>query len=222
MNQDMLFYGKRICFIGAHPDDIEIGAGAFIAHIVNKCNVLCVTLSDNQKNPELRNVVNELYQSMDILGVAKENIIVSTFETRRFPHARQEILEFMINLNRTFRPDIVFTHSKADIHQDHQTVTEEALRAFRGLTVLGFDVLRSTYGFFPSFLVEVTKEDLEKKIDALNQYSTYRSKYYFDPEITRATLIRHGALAERPYAEGFDILRIIGRFSQPVNNNESN
>ncbi len=118
----------------------------------------------------------------------------------------------MIQLNRTFQPEIVFVHTKADIHQDHGTITEEALRAFRGTTVLGFDVLRSSYGFFPNFLVEVTEQDAECKIAALRQYKTYENKYYFDPTITRATMIRHGALAERPFAEGFDILRIVGVF----------
>ena len=216
MTQNMFFYGKRICFIGAHPDDIEIGAGALISHIVNKAEVICVTLSDNQNNPDLKNVVNELYCSMSVLGVPKNRVIVEQFETRRFPHARQEILEYMFQLNRSHKPDIVFVHTKADIHQDHITVTEEALRAFRGTTVLGFDVLRSTYGFFPNFLVEVDKVDVERKIQALSEYKTYADKYYLDQEITRSTLIRHGALAERDYAEGFDTLRIIGKFSNIV------
>ncbi len=212
MNHDMLFYGKKVCFLGAHPDDIELGCGALIAHIAASTEVLCVTLSDNQKNPLLTNLVQEHTHSMERLGVPKENVILGTFETRRFPHFRQEILEFMIELNRKFHPDIVFAHTRADIHQDHATVTEEALRAFRGTTVLGFDVLRSSYGFFPNFLVEVTEADVECKLQALAEYKTYASKYYFDPAITRATIIRHGALAERPYAEGFDILRIIGAF----------
>ena len=210
----MCFHGQRVCFIGAHPDDIEIGAGALIAQIASKTELLCVTLSDNQKNPALNNLVEEHYRSMDVLGVPRQKVVLGQFETRRFPHARQEILEYLIDLNRQFRPDIVFVHTKADIHQDHGTVTEEALRAFRGTTVLGFDVIRSSYGFFPNFLVEVSAEDVEKKIAALSEYRTYDSRYYFNPEITRATLIRHGALAERPYAEGFDILRIVGTFGK--------
>ena len=213
MNHDLSFYGRRVFFIGAHPDDIEIGSGALIAHIVGQADVLCITLSDNQKNPALTNVIEEHKRSMAVLGVPPQNVIVGDFETRRFPHFRQEILEYLIELKNRYQPEIVFTHTRADIHQDHAATTEESLRAFRGTTVLGFDVLRSSYGFFPNFLVEVTERDVEAKVNALAEYTTYSSKYYFDPTITRATLIRHGALAERPYAEGFDILRVIGKFS---------
>jgi len=209
----MLFYGKKICFIGAHPDDIELGCGAFISNIHGKADILCVTLSDNQKNPSLTHVVDEYFCSMDILGVSRDHIKLGSFITRRFPELRQEILEYLYQLNHEYQPDIVFTHTRSDIHQDHQQTTEEVLRAFRGTTVLGFDALRSSYGFFPHFLVEVRPEDVEKKILALAEYSTYHDKYYFDASVLRATLIRHGALAERPYAEGFDILRIVGNFN---------
>ena len=212
MSASLTFSGKRVCFIGAHPDDIELGCGALIAQIVDQTDIRCVTLSDNQKNPDLLNLAEEHYESMAILGVPKEKVILGQFETRRFPQARQEILEYIIQLNRSFNPDIVFVHTRADIHQDHGTVTEEALRAFRGTTVLGFDVIRSSYGFFPSFLVEVSETEVQKKIDALLEYKTYSSRYYFNSEITRSTLIRYGAIAERPYAEGFDILRVIGKF----------
>ena len=134
------------------------------------------------------------------------------FETRKFPQQRQEILEYLFQLRQAFKPDMVFVHTKADIHQDHNVVTEEALRAFRGTTVLGFDVVRSSYGFFPHFLVDVDEEDVQAKVDALGCYSTYTGKYYFEPSLLRATLVRHGALAKQPFAEGFDILRIVGNF----------
>ncbi len=210
----MIFYGQRLLCLGAHPDDIELGCGAMMAHVAGKADVVAVTLSDNQKNPKLPNVVNELHRSMSVLGVPKENVIVGTFETRHFPRDRQQILEYLYQINRDHQPDVVLVHTRADIHQDHAVVTKEALRAFRGTTVLGFDVLRSSYGFFPHFLVEVTAEDVERKVEALAQYETYSGKYYFSPDVIRSTLIRHGALAERPFAEGFDILRIIGSFAR--------
>ena len=81
----MTFYGKRICFIGAHPDDIELGCGALIANIIGKTDILCVTLSDNQKNPALKNLVEEHRRSMQVLGVPPEKDVLEAFETRRFP-----------------------------------------------------------------------------------------------------------------------------------------
>ncbi len=208
----MNFFGKRILFLGAHPDDIELGCGALLHNIVDKTEVLCVTLSDNQKNPALINVKNEHRTSMSVLGVPKEKIVFGAFTTRVFPDSRQEILEYFLTLRQDFQPDLIFTHSRQDVHQDHNTMTDEALRAFRGITVLGFDVVRSSHGFFPHFLVEVTEEDVNKKIEALSKYETYQDRYYFNPELTRAIMVRHGALAERPFAEGIDILRIVGRF----------
>jgi LmbE family N-acetylglucosaminyl deacetylase len=208
------FYGQRILFVGAHPDDIEIGCGALLAHISRNSDaeVLCVTISDNQKNPKHKNLVEEHYKSMEILGIGEGEILLKDFETRNFPRDRQRILELLYEINGTFKPNIVFAHSDADIHQDHGVVTTEALRAFRGTSVLGFDVLRSSYGFFPNFIVEITEEDMELKVKALAAYETYSSVYYFDPSIIRSTLVRHGALAEKPFAEGFDILRIVGTF----------
>lgn len=210
----MNFSGKRILFLGAHPDDIEIGCGAFLHNIVKKTEVLCVTLSDNQKNPDLQEVKREHQRSMSVLGVPEDRVVFGPFQTRVFPDARQEILEYFLKLRKDFKPDLIFTHSKQDVHQDHNTMTDEALRAFRGITVLGFDVVRSSYGFFPHFLVEVTEEDVNKKIEALTQYKTYQDRYYFNSELTRSIMVRHGALAEISYAEGFDILRIVGKFGE--------
>ena len=214
----MLFYGKKVLFVGAHPDDIELGCGALIHHILRQklldCEIRCVTLSDNQKNPALLNLVVEHQRSMSVLGVPAGNVVLESFETRRFPQLRQEILEYLYRLNRDYHPDLVFTHTRHDIHQDHVQTTEEVLRAFRGTTVLGYDVLRSSYGFFPNFLAEVDEVDVAAKISALAEYQTYTDRYYFSAEVLRSTLIRHGALAERPYAEGFDIIRVVGNFSE--------
>ncbi|MGV8050219.1 MAG: PIG-L deacetylase family protein [Anaerolineaceae bacterium] len=212
--KNMTFYGKSVLFLGAHPDDIELGCGALIADIVGQTQLYCLTFSDNKKNPDLQHLLDEHYISMHTLGLKDDQIEVGSFETRRFPDSRQEILEKMLQLKRMLHPEIVFVHTAQDIHQDHVTVTQEALRAFRGTTVLGYDVLRSSYGFFPHFLVEVSENGVQKKVAALAQYTTYADRYYFSEEVIRSTAIRHGALAERPYAEGFDIIRIVGKFSE--------
>ena len=213
---NMTFFGKSLLFMGAHPDDIELGCGAFLAGMNGKAEIFCYTFSDNQKNPDLPNLVQEHANSMHVLGLRDDQFELGTFETRRFPDARQEILEKMIALRKQHQPEIVFVHTAQDLHQDHQIITLEAMRAFRGTTVLGFDVLRSSYGFFPHFLAEVSEADVNKKIAALAEYKTYKDRYYFSPDIMRATAIRHGALAERPYAEGFDIIRVVAEFSKPA------
>ena len=212
----MIFYGQKLLFLGAHPDDIELGCGALLANVAGKAEVKAITLSDNKRNPRLRGVVKELHRSMEVLGVPPTHVIVGAFETRNFPRDRQQILEYLYQVNSDYQPDIVFVHTRSDIHQDHAVATKEALRAFRGKTVLGFDVLRSSYGFFPHFLVRVTADDVEVKIRALAEYKTYADRYYFNPEVIRSTLIRHGALAELDFAEGFDILRVVGAFSPCV------
>ena len=213
---NMTFFGKSLLFMGAHPDDIELGCGAFLAGMNGKAEIFCYTFSDNQKIPDLPNLVQEHANSMHVLGLRDDQFELGTFETRRFPDARQEILEKMIALRKQHQPEIVFVHTAQDLHQDHQIITLEAMRAFRGTTVLGFDVLRSSYGFFPHFLAEVSEADVNKKIAALAEYKTYKDRYYFSPDIMRATAIRHGALAERPYAEGFDIIRVVAEFSKPA------
>jgi len=205
--------GKRVFFIGAHPDDIEIGAGALIANLKGKSEIFCVTLSDNQKNPLLNNVVAEHRESMRILGIDNSHDYMAEFETRRFKQFRQDILEYLFSLNQKHSPDVVFVHSDADLHQDHSVVTEESLRAFRGTSLLGFDVIRSSHGFFPSLLIEVDQNDVQKKIDALAAYKTYADRYYFSAELTKAILIRNGSLMERRFAEGFNIFRMVASFT---------
>jgi LmbE family N-acetylglucosaminyl deacetylase len=156
-------------------------------------DVTCVTLSENQKNPELPHVVEEQKRSLALLGVPASGIRYGPFDTRVFPQARQEILEYFLGLRTELQPEIIFVHSDQDVHQDHLTMTQEALRAFRGITLLGFDVVRSSYGFFPHFLAEVNEEDVVAKIEAWHN-ATYRDKYYFNSD-GQPIMIRHGALA---------------------------
>jgi LmbE family N-acetylglucosaminyl deacetylase len=210
---NMTFYGNSLLFLGAHPDDIELGCGALIADIADSTNIHCYTFSDNQQDSELKDLVSEYAASMHTLGLKERQFELGSFQTRRFPEHRQEVLEQMLVLRKLYNPQIVFVHTANDVHQDHGTLTQEAIRAFRGTTVLGYDVLRSSYGFFPDFLVQVSGQAVDTKLQALSQYKTYANKYYFSGKILRATAIRHGALAERPFAEGFDIIRMVGEFS---------
>ena len=91
MHSGIFFYGRRLLFIGAHPDDIELGCGAMIAQVSQKTEVLCVTLSDNQKNPSLSNLVPEHYRSMEILGVSLITNLAAGIQ--KTPLSHQEVIE---------------------------------------------------------------------------------------------------------------------------------
>src|SRR5690606_1568753 len=95
---NMTFFGKSVLFLGAHPDDIELGCGALLADIVGQTELYCMTFSDNKKNPDLQHLLDEHYVSMRSLGLRDDQIEVGSFETRRFPDFRQEILEKMLQL----------------------------------------------------------------------------------------------------------------------------
>jgi LmbE family N-acetylglucosaminyl deacetylase len=68
----MNFSTRRILFLGGHPDDIELGCGAFLHKIAGYSEVRCITLSDNSRNPELKNIVSEHLASLKTLGVLAE------------------------------------------------------------------------------------------------------------------------------------------------------
>jgi hypothetical protein len=190
--------GRRLLFIGAHMDDIELGCGALMHSVAKRAEIRCVTLSDNRVNLPDGSLTAEHRASLQILGVDASNIDIYSFVTRRFSEARQDILDRMIKLRDSYMPDVVFTHSGRDIHQDHEIAT-----------VLGFEILRSTNGFVPNLFYEVSENDALQKVAALAQYQTYREKSYLGEVAVRSSLIRYGTIAEKPLAEAFDVMRLI-------------
>jgi LmbE family N-acetylglucosaminyl deacetylase len=72
--KNMTFYGKSLLFLGAHPDDIELGCGALLADLAGQADVFCMTFSDNKKNPDLQNLESEHYNSMHVLGLKDHQI----------------------------------------------------------------------------------------------------------------------------------------------------
>jgi LmbE family N-acetylglucosaminyl deacetylase len=97
----MEFYGKRVLFLGAHPDDIELGCGALLHRIGKRTDVLCVTLSDNQKNPDLQNVKAEHYESMAVQGPRAKHRSGTVYHTHLRTPAEIGVL---LKLRREFHP----------------------------------------------------------------------------------------------------------------------
>ena len=205
----MFFRNKKICFIGAHPDDIELGCGALISNIIGKSNdILCLTLSKNQNNPNNADLIEEQVKSLTSLNVPKGKIIVADFITRLFSSSRQEICDYLLSLNKEYQPDIIFTHSFFDMHQDHEVVSKEVLRIFKQKTIIGFDIPPSSYNFRPNFFFEVSEKDVKNKLMALINYKTYKNKNYFSKDVICAQLIKNGVQMQKRYAEAFDIIRL--------------
>jgi len=98
----MNFFARRLLFLGAHPDDIELGCGAFLHRVLPCSEARCITLSGNHKNPELRNVAQEHLTSLSVLGVSREQVIIAEFETRKFPQQRQAVLDYLFEQRLDF------------------------------------------------------------------------------------------------------------------------
>ena len=144
---------------------------------------------------------------MEYYGIPFENREVYDYPVRRFQEYRQNILDDMIKLNQKYSPDLVFMPSIQDIHQDHHTVAEEAMRAFKRMTLLGYEVPWNNYSFNNQAYIKLNEEDVQKKIGAISCYETQKKRNYSDPAFTRGLAITHGVQANCKYAEAFEVVR---------------
>ena len=191
-----------ILFIGAHPDDVEIGCGGLLHKLKKLSKVYVLTLSKNLKNPNNKNLVDEQIQCLLSLGIKQKNILHGDFITREFSDNRQKICDFLWNMQKKLNPSTVFIPPH-DLHQDHQVCNNECLRVFRTQSVLEYDLSRSTVFPKPSIFVTLTKKDLDAKLKALSFYKTYRKKNYFSNAALVATVSTPGIKHEIPLCEAF-------------------
>jgi LmbE family N-acetylglucosaminyl deacetylase len=107
-------------------------------------------------------------------------------------------------------PDIIFTHSIHDLHQDHQTVYEATMRAARTArtTILCYESPSVTQDFHPTYFIDVSKY-VDVKIRAIREHWDQRKKTYMKPELVRGKLAFRGAQAKVDYAEGFEVARMV-------------
>ena len=83
---------------------------------------------------------------------------------RTFPERRQDILELLVALWEDWRPEVVFQPSHHDVHQDHQTIAQEGLRAFKRTTILGYEIPWNNFEFSYGAYVSLEKRHLERKV----------------------------------------------------------
>jgi N-acetylglucosamine malate deacetylase 1 len=128
---------------------------------------------------------------------------------RSFPERRQEILELLIALWEEWAPEAVFMPSLRDIHQDHQVVAAEGLRAFKRTTVFGYEIPWNNFNFDHQAYVGLEERHVERKIAALERYASQQHRNYANPEYIRSLARTHGINVNRDYAEVFEVYRIV-------------
>jgi len=201
---------KKILVISPHTDDGELGCGGSIAKFIDEgYDVEYVALSCCEKSipPEYpRDILSrEVKEATKILGISQP--ILFSFEVREFPKLRQEILDALIRLRNKIQPDIVFTPSRFDTHQDHKTTVEETMRAFKKCTLLGYEQPWNNITFNTLAFIPLKDEYISRKIDALNCYKTQKERAYLNEDFVRGLAVTRGTQIEEKYAEAFEVIK---------------
>lgn len=170
----------KVLFLGAHPDDIEMGCGGTIHKHANDWDILCYTFCHVAINDKYPDLIKCHRKALQILGVKEcDN---GAFYPSTMPEVRQEVWHKLYCLNEIFKPDLVFTQSPDD-HQDHQTVYNETLRVFFKSSVVCYHVGRSEQSFQHNYYEKLTVKDVNAKLEALATYHMYAFDGVWRPSI---------------------------------------
>jgi LmbE family N-acetylglucosaminyl deacetylase len=208
------FKGKNILILAPHTDDGELGCGGSIARMLEEgANVHYVAFSTAEQSVPREFPSNQLEIEVKIatkaLGIKPENLIIFKYEVRKLNYVRQEILEHLIALREQLKPDIIFTPSTKDIHQDHSTVAFEAIRAFKTKTILGYELIWNNIDFHSNAFIVLEERHVLQKIAALKEYQTQAGRDYTDPDFIRSMARARGTQVGQRYAEAFELIRTI-------------
>jgi LmbE family N-acetylglucosaminyl deacetylase len=205
---------KRALVLAPHTDDGEFGCGATMARLAEDgAEVRYVAFSIATRSlpdgfaPDT--LAREVREATAELGIPDAGLTVHDFDVRTFPEHRQEILELLIELWNDWEPDVVFQPSLHDIHQDHQTVAQEGLRAFKRTTILGYEIPWNNLDFAYQAYVSLERRHIERKEAALARYASQQHRRYANPEYIWNLARTHGINVNREYAEVFQVYRLI-------------
>ena len=205
---------NNVLVLAPHTDDGELGCGGSIAKFIEKGKtVYCVAFSiaeDSVPSGFAKDALaKEFKKAMLTLGVKEKNIITYRFKVRHFPEFRQEILQEITELKLKIQPDLVFIPSKNDLHQDHQVIANEGLRAFKKISILGYEMPWNNIIFETRSFVKLEKRHIQKKIEALHCYETQKHRSYLNEEFIWSLAKTRGTQFEHEFAEAFEVMRLI-------------
>lgn len=205
---------NNVLVLAPHTDDGELGAGGTIAKLIeSRINVYYAAFSTAEKSvPDgfPKDILKtEVKNATSKLGIESSNLLIYNYEVRKLNYVRQEILEQLINLRKEINPDLVLLPSLNDIHQDHSTVAQEGLRAFKQKTILGYELIWNNLTFSTSCFVKLNQRHIEKKCEALKEYKSQQHRDYISEEFVKSLAKTRGVQIGSEYAEAFEVIRLI-------------
>ena len=205
---------KSALVLAPHTDDGEFGCGGTISKLVaSGCEVHMAAFSACESSvlkkfhPKI--LIDELKAATAIIGVKPEHLYLYDFNVRVFNERRQDILQTLIDLRNRLNPDLIFMPSLDDIHQDHYTVAQEGLRAFKFSSILCYEMPWNNLTFNTSCFVHLEEQHIAKKVKALMEYKSQAHRPYCNEEFIRSLARTRGVQINTQYAETFNVLRWI-------------
>jgi LmbE family N-acetylglucosaminyl deacetylase len=196
----------NILLLGAHCDDIEIGCGSTLLKIldlypVNQVKWVIFTSNETRKKEA------EKSASLFLEGVKNKEILIKDYRDGFLPAIMTEVKDYFETLKKSFNPDIIFTHYRDDMHQDHRLVNQLTWNTFRNHTILEYEIPKYDGDLgTPNFFVNVENKYVDRKIEILlNSFESQASKHWFDRE-TFTALMRIRAMESAnagKYTEAF-------------------
>jgi len=200
--------------LAPHTDDGEMGCGGTIAKLIEQGTEVYYTAFSvcEQSVPygfSEDELENELRKATLVLGILPEQLIIYRYEVRRLHEWRQEILQNIFDDKERICPDIIFMPSLKDIHQDHQIIALEGLRAYKRHMILAYEVPWNNLTLNTSAFSILESRHLQKKIDALKCYKTQEFRPYANEEFVRSLARARGVQIGTYYAEALETVRVI-------------
>lgn len=210
----MIHNYKKVLVLAPHTDDGELGCGGTMHRLIEQgSEVIYVAFSICEesvpKGFHKHVLADEVKEATKVLGIDENNLIIKNYRVRYFKNRRQEILEDLVSLNKEIKPDLVLCPATTDIHQDHQTITEETMRAFKSTSILGYEFIWNSYDQKTNFFVSLSEKNIETKIEALKKYKSQGFRSYTSPDNLQIMAKYKGLQVKRNLVEAFQVIRLI-------------
>lgn len=209
-----MFDPRKILVLAPHTDDGELGCGGTIARFAGeKREVHYAAFSDCKKSLAAGlpadTLEKECKTALQQLGMHASKLLMYDFEVRDFSQKRQEILEELVSLNKYIQPNLVLIPSANDMHQDHQVIHNEALRAFKNSSILGYELPWNQSSFQSRYFINFPKEILDKKVKSIQSYKSQEHRNYMQEDFIRSLAKVRGIQCNSEYAEAFEVYKLI-------------